>query len=286
MNDALPRRFGRVRIRFLDALWYVVVTALALALLLPFLWMIVTSLKSQSEVFAYPPTWIPKQIIWQNYLKVWEEAPFARYFLNSTIVAVAVTAGQLVSCVLAAFAFARMQFKGKNTMFLVFLSTTMISTQVTLVPSYMIIKTLDWVDQYPALIVPFLANAFGVFLIRQYFRTIPRELEEAARLDGCGRLRFLTTILLPLSTPILASQALFAFLGNWNSYLWPLIVTNQDTMRTLQIGLRYFVNGEGATQWNVYMAAAVIVSIPVILLYFLVQKTFVESMASTGLKDI
>jgi multiple sugar transport system permease protein len=284
MNDTLPR--PRVRIRFLDALWYIVVTALALAVLLPFLWMIVTSLKGQSEVFAYPPTWIPRQIIWQNYLKVWEEAPFARYFLNSTIVAVAVTAGQLVSCILAAFAFARMNFKGKNTMFLVFLSTTMISTQVTLVPSYMIIKTLDWVDQYPALIVPFLANAFGVFLIRQYFRTIPRELEEAARLDGCGRLRFLTTILLPLSTPILASQALFAFLGNWNSYLWPLIVTNQDTMRTLQIGLRYFVNGEGATQWNVYMAAAVIVSIPVIVLYFLVQKTFVESMASTGLKDI
>jgi multiple sugar transport system permease protein len=286
MSETLGRPRFHVRVRFLDALWYFVVTALALAVLLPFLWMIVTSLKGQSEVFAYPPTWIPKQLIWQNYLKVWEEAPFGRYFLNSTIVALAVTAGQLVSCVLAAFAFARMQFKGKNILFLVFLSTTMISTQVTLVPSYMIIKTLDWVDQYPALIVPFLANAFGVFLIRQYFRTIPRELEEAARLDGCGRLRFLTTILLPLSTPILASQALFAFLGNWNSYLWPLIVTNQDTMRTLQIGLRYFVNGEGATQWNVYMAAAVIVSIPVILIYFLVQKTFVESMASTGLKDI
>jgi multiple sugar transport system permease protein len=286
MNETLRPRRLRVRVRFLDALWYIVVTALALAVLLPFLWMIVTSLKGQSEVFAYPPTWIPKQINWQNYLKVWEEAPFGRYFLNSTIVAVAVTVGQLVSCVLAAFAFARMEFRGKNTMFLVFMSTTMISTQVTLVPSYMIIKTLDWVDHYPALIVPFLANAFGVFLIRQYFRTIPRELEEAARLDGCGRLRFLTTILLPLSTPILASQALFAFLGNWNSYLWPLIVTNQDTMRTLQIGLRYFVNGEGATQWNVYMAAAVIVSVPVILIYFLVQKTFVESMASTGLKDI
>jgi multiple sugar transport system permease protein len=284
MNEALPR--PRLRIRFLDALWYLVVTALALAVLLPFLWMIVTSLKGQSEVFAYPPTWIPRQLNWQNYLKVWEEAPFARYFLNSTFVAVVVTAGQLTSCVLAAFAFARMQFKGKNTMFLVFLSTTMISTQVTLVPSYMIIKTFDWVDRYPALIVPFLANAFGVFLIRQYFRTIPRELEEAARLDGCGRLRFLTQILLPLSTPILSSQALFAFLGNWNSYLWPLIVTNRDEMRTVQIGLRYFVNGEGATQWNVYMAAAVVVSIPVILLYFLVQKTFVESMASTGLKDI
>jgi multiple sugar transport system permease protein len=162
----------------------------------------------------------------------------------------------------------------------------MISSQVTLVPSYLIMRSLSWIDHYQSLIVPFLANAFGVFMIRQSFRTIPRELEEAAKLDGCGRFRFLVQILLPLCKPILASQALFAFMGNWNSYLWPLIVTNRDSMRTLQIGLRYFVSSEGGTQWGVYMAAAVVVSLPVILVYFLVQKTFVESMASTGLKDI
>jgi len=269
-----------------DALWYIIVVALALVVMLPFIWMIVTSLKGQTEVFAYPPTWIPQQFHWQNYLEVWRQAPFARYFLNSTIVALAVTIGQLTSCILAAFAFARMNFKGKNTMFLVFLSTTMISTQVTLVPSYLIMKTFDWIDHYPALIVPFLANAFGVFMIRQSFRTIPRELEEAAKLDGCGRFRFLVQILLPLCKPILASQALFAFMGNWNSYLWPLVVTNRDEMRTLQIGLRYFVSGEGGTQWGVYMAAALLVSLPVIFIYFFVQKSFVESMASTGLKDI
>jgi multiple sugar transport system permease protein len=276
----------RVQKMLLDLLWYIVVIALALAVILPFIWMIVTSLKGQDEVFAYPPTWIPAQPQWQNYLEVWKEAPFAHYFLNSTIVALAVTAGQLASCILAAFAFARMNFKGKNAMFLVFLSTTMISSQVTLVPSYLIMRTLNWIDHYPALIVPFLANAFGVFMIRQSFRSIPRELEEAAKLDGCGRFRFLVQILLPLCTPILASQALFAFMGTWNSYLWPLIVTNRDEMRTLQIGLRYFVSGEGGTQWGIFMAAAVLVSIPVILVYFLVQRTFVESMASTGLKDI
>ncbi|MDD5367931.1 MAG: carbohydrate ABC transporter permease [Anaerolineaceae bacterium] len=270
----------------LDALWYVVATVLGLTIVLPFLWMIVTSLKTPSEVFAYPPTWIPKTFEWRNYLEVWKEAPFARYFLNSTLVAGAVTVGQLISCILAAFAFARMNFKGKNIMFLIFMSTTMISTQVTLVPSYLIMKQLDWVDHYQALIVPFLANAFGVFMIRQSFRAIPRELEEAAKLDGCGRFRFLVLILLPLCKPILASQGLFAFMGNWNSYLWPLIVTNRDEMRTLQIGLRYFVGAEGGTQWGVYMAAALLVSVPVIIIYFLVQKTFVESMASTGLKDI
>jgi multiple sugar transport system permease protein len=270
----------------LDVLWYLVVTILALAVMLPFIWMIVTSFKSQTEVFAYPPTWIPQQPQWQNYLEVWKQAPFGRYYLNSTIVALAVTVGQLTSCILAAFAFARMNFKGKNAMFLIFLSTTMISSQVTLVPSYLIMRSLDWIDHYQALIVPFLANAFGVFMIRQSFRTIPRELEEAAKLEGCGRFRFLVQIMLPLCKPILASQALFAFMGNWNSYLWPLIITNRDSMRTLQIGLRYFVSGEGGTQWGIYMAAAVVISLPVILIYFLVQKTFVESMASTGLKDI
>jgi ABC-type glycerol-3-phosphate transport system permease component len=269
-----------------NLLWYGVTILLTLAVILPFVWMLVTSLKGQKEVFAYPPTWIPQHWQWQNYLDVWKDAPFAQYFINSTFVAVVVTIGQLTSCVLAAFAFARMNFKGKNVLFLIFLSTTMISTQVTLIPSYLIMKTFNWIDHYQALIIPFLANAFGVFMIRQSFRTVPRELEEAAKLDGCGRFRFLVQILLPLCKPILASQALFAFMGNWNSYLWPLIVTNSDKMRTLQIGLRFFVSGEGATQWGVYMAAAVLICLPVIGIYFLVQKTFVESMASTGLKDI
>ncbi len=269
-----------------NGVWLLVVTALAFAVMLPFIWMIVTSLKSPTEVFAYPPTWIPKEFQWSNYLEMWNKAPFGRYFMNSAIVAICVTIGQLTSCVLAAFAFARMDFKGKNTMFMIFLSTTMISSQVTLVPTYLVMRTLDWIDSYQALIVPFLANAFGVFMLRQSFRTIPKELEEAAKLDGCSRFRFLWQILIPLSKPILASQALFAFMGNWNSYQWPLIITNQDSMRTLQIGLRYFVSGEGSTQWGIYMAAALVVTLPVIVIYFLVQKTFVESMASTGLKDI
>lgn len=291
-SPALPPRrsdpftWPRVQKLLLDVLWFIVLIVLAFAVLLPFIWMIVTSLKGQSEVFAYPPTWIPRDPQWQNYVTMWKEAPFARYFLNSTIVAVTVTIGQLSSCILAAFAFARMNFKGKNVMFMVFLSTTMISSQVTLVPTYLVMRSLGWIDKYQALIVPFLANAFGVFMIRQSFKAIPRELEEAAKLDGCGRFRFLTQILLPLCKPILASQALFAFMGNWNSYQWPLIITNRDEMRTLQIGLRYFVSGEGGTQWGVYMAAALLVSLPVIVIYFLVQKTFVESMASTGFKDV
>ena len=246
--------------------WYAILGATAVAVMLPYIWMVSTSLKGPGEIFAYPPIWIPRAWRFQNYVEAWNAAPFGRYFFNSAFVALAVTVGQLVTCSLAAFAFARMEFKGKNVMFALFLSTTMISTQVTLVPSYLVLKNLHWLDTYQALIVPFLANGFGVFMIRQYFMTIPRELEDAAKLDGCGRLRFLWQILLPLSKPVVASQALFAFMGTWNSYLWPLIVTTSEHMRTLQIGLRYFVSQEGGTQWGSFMAATVFVSFPIVVL--------------------
>jgi multiple sugar transport system permease protein len=264
--------------------WYLTLGLVAILVIVPFVWMISTSLKGTKEVFAYPPAWIPHEWRWQNYIDAWQSAPFARYFLNSFITAFCVTLGQLITCSLAAFAFARMNFKGKNFMFVLFLSTTMISTQVTLIPSYLVIKELGWQDTYQGLIVPFLANAFGIFILRQAFMTLPRELEDAARLDGCGRLRFLWLIAIPLTRPVLSAQALFAFMGNWNAYLWPLIVTNRQEMRTLQIGLRYFVSQEGATRWGIYMAAAVMVTLPVILFYFLVQKGFVEGIATTGIK--
>jgi multiple sugar transport system permease protein len=274
----------RVRKIVFGFFWYLFMTATALAVMLPFIWMVSTSLKGQKEVFTYPPTWLPREWRWQNYIDAWRGAMFGRYFLNSVFVAVAVTLGQVVTCSMAAYAFARMRFKGKDLLFALFLSTTMISTQVTLVPSYLVMKTLGWMDSYKALIVPFLTSPFAIFIMRQSFMTIPRELEEAARLDGCGRVRFLVQILLPLCKPVIAAQALFAFMGNWNSYMWPLIITTSKELRTLQIGLRYFVNQEGGTQWGLFMAAAVLVSVPVIALYFTVQKQFVEGIATTGLK--
>ncbi|MCD6345717.1 MAG: carbohydrate ABC transporter permease [Anaerolineae bacterium] len=264
--------------------WYIALGATTLVVMLPYIWMVSTSLKGADEVFAYPPTWIPQAWRFQNYVDAWNAAPFGRYFFNSLVVAITVTVGQLITCSLAAFAFARMEFKGKNVMFALFLSTTMISTQVTLVPAYLVLAHLHWLNTYQALIVPFLANAFGVFMMRQYFMTLPRELEDAAKLDGCGRLRFLWQILLPLSKPIISAQALFAFMGNWNSYLWPLIVTTSEDMRTLQIGLRYFVGQEGGTQWGLFMAATVFVSLPVMIFYFIIQRSFVEGIATTGLK--
>lgn len=267
-----------------NTLWYILMAILAFLVILPFLWMLSTSFKNPQEVFTYPPNWLPLKLQFQNYVDAWHAAPFGRYFLNSFVTAAGVTIGQLISCSLAAYAFARMNFKGKSVLFTIFLSTTMISNQVTLVPSYLIINALSWQDTYQGLIIPFLANAFGVFMLRQAFMAIPRELEDAARLDGCSRLHFLWKIIVPLARPTLAAQGLFAFMGNWNSYLWPLIITNREEMRTLQIGLRYFVSQEGGTQWGVYMAAAMLVTLPVILMYFLVQKSFVEGMATTGIK--
>jgi multiple sugar transport system permease protein len=263
----------------------------AVVMVMPFAWMLSTSLKNQNEVFSYPPEWIPSTLVWDNYVRAWQAAPFARYFVNSIIVAVAVTLGTLVTSSLAAYAFARIRFPGRDALFAIYLSSMMIPHQMTIIPSYLVLGDLGalspalGLDTYFALIAPFLASAFGVFLLRQSFLTLPNELEDAAILDGCGKLGFLWRIVIPLSRPALATLALFTFMANWNSYLWPLIVTNSNNMRTVQIGLKYFVGQEGGNQWALLMAAAVFVTLPIVMVYFFVQKQFVQGIASTGIKQ-
>lgn len=263
----------------------------AVVMLMPFAWMLSTSLKPQNEVFSYPPQWIPSTFMWENYARAWAAAPFGRYFINSALVALLVTLADVVTSSLAAFAFGRMEFPLRNALFTVFLASLMIPHQMTIIPAFLLLKTFGEIspaiglDTYFSLIAPFAASAFGVFMLRQSFMQIPNELEDAATLDGCGRLGFLTRVVLPLSRPALATLALFAFQGNWNSYLWPLIVTNSDGMRTVQIGLRYFVGQEGSSQWGLLMAAAVFVSMPVVILYLFVQRQFVQGIAATGIKQ-
>ena len=263
----------------------------AVVMVMPFAWMLSTSLKNQNEVFSYPPEWIPSTLVWDNYVRAWQAAPFARYFVNSIIVAVAVTLGTLVTSSLAAYAFARIRFPGRDALFAIYLSSMMIPHQMTIIPSYLVLGDLGalspalGLDTYFALIAPFLASAFGVFLLRQSFLTLPNELEDAAILDGCGKLGFLWRIVIPLSRPALATLGLFTFMANWNSYLWPLIVTNSNNMRTVQIGLKYFVGQEGGSQWALLMAAAVFVTLPIVMVYFFVQKQFVQGIASTGIKQ-
>jgi len=263
---------------------YTILAMGAIAMVMPFAWMISTSFKEPGEVFSYPPKWIPSHFALHNYVDAWRAAPFGRYFFNSIFVAASVTLGQLISCSLAAYAFARLRFPGKALLFTLFLSTLMIPRQITLVPSFLVLKELNWLDTYYALIVPFVASAFGTFMLRQTFMNIPRELEDAAKLDGCSRLGFLWRIMLPLSKPTLASLALFTFMGNWNSYLWPLIMTNSQKMRTLQIGLRFLVCEEGGTQWGMLMAATVVVSVPIVVFYLFVQRQFVKGVTFTGMR--
>ncbi len=266
------------------AMTYAILTAGAIAMIMPFAWMISTSFKEAGSIFTYPPKWIPNQPVLHNYVDAWRAAPFGRYFLNSIFVATAVTLGQFITCSLAAYAFVWLDFPGKSLLFTLFLSTMMIPLQLTLIPSFLVLCELRWLDTYYALIVPFTVSAFGIFLLRQAFMTIPQELEDAAKLDGCSHLGFLWRVVLPLSRPTLASLALFTFMGNWNDYLWPLIMTNSQKMRTLQIGLRFFVSQEGGTQWGMFMAATVLVSVPIIIFYLFVQRQFVEGIAFTAIR--
>ena len=263
---------------------YAILTTGTIAMIMPFAWMVSTSFKEAGSIFTYPPRWIPDRFVLDNYLDAWRAAPFGRYFFNSLLVASAVTLGQLISCSLAAYAFARLNFPGKSLLFVLFLSTMMIPLQLTIIPSFLVLQELKWLDTYYALIVPFTVSAFGTFLLRQTFMTIPQELEDAAKLDGCSRLGFLWRIVLPLSKPPLASLALFTFMGNWNDYLWPLIMTNSREMRTLQIGLRFLVSQEGGSRWGMFMASTVMISLPIIVFYLLVQKQFVKGIALTGLR--
>lgn len=257
----------------------------AIVMMIPFFWMITTSLKFRTQVFTYPPQFIPTQFVWQNYVDSWNAVPFARYYLNSTFVSLMITLGQLATCSLAAYAFARLRFFGRNVIFLIFLGTMMVPFQLTMIPLYFIMGSFKWIDTYYALIVPFSTSAFGIFLLRQFFIDIPTELEDAARIDGCSRIGILFKIILPLSKPALATLGIFTFMFSWNSFLWPLIVTNSDEMYVIQLGLSVFRDAYGGVQWALLMAATSMATIPVLIVFFFGQKQFIQGITLTGLKE-
>ncbi len=265
-------------------LFHLAIYAVALATLAPFIWMVLTSCKDLGEILLYPPKWLPSKLKFDNYVNAFAAAPFGRFYLNSIFVAVTVTFGQLLTCSLAAFAFARLQFRGREALFLLFLGTMMIPGQVTMIPSFMMLYWLGWIDTYYALIVPGLASAFGTFLLRQFFLTIPRELEDAAYIDGCSHAGVLWRVILPLSKPALATLAVFTFMGVFNDFLWALIVTNSEEMRTVQLGLAVF-RDRYTTEWDKLMAASVTATIPILLIFFFAQKYFIQGITLSGLKE-
>jgi multiple sugar transport system permease protein len=262
---------------------YFLLTGGALIMVMPFIWMVFTSLKTPEQVFIWPPKMFPTELHWENFKTVLSRINFTRYTLNTLKIALIVTASQLFTCSLSGYAFARLRFPGREALFIAYLATMMIPFQATMIPNFILMRVLGLVDTHTGLILPSLTSAFGTFLMRQFFLTFPSELEDAAKLDGCNPLYFYWRILLPLAKPILATLAVMTFQGTWNDFLWPLIMISNPVKRTLQVGLSYLISPY-ATDWPILMAGAIMTLLPIIILFFFAQNYFVQSVKMTGIK--
>lgn len=271
--------------RYSKIMIHVVLIVGLLISLMPFLWMLATSLKEPGEVMLYPPKWVPAIFQWKNYVEIWNIIPLGTFIKNTVIVTIMCMIGELVTASMVAFAFARLRFRGKNFLFWLVLSSMMLPGQVTMIPIFILFKTLGWVDTLKPLILPsFLGGgAFYIFLLRQFFTSIPKELDEAAKIDGCSPLRIYWHIILPLSKPALATVAVFSFIAHWNDFMTPLIYLNSIEKQTLAIGLKWF-QGQYGTNYHLLMAAATLALIPVMIIFFVAQKYFVRGISMTGLK--
>jgi len=280
-NKKFGMSFGRLSL-------YLILVFGAIIAIVPFFWMVSTSLMTLGETINRQ--WLPKSPQFVNYTEAWTEARFAKYFMNSVIITAITIIGLLTTSILSGYAFGRIKFYGRNVIFTLLLATMMIPESVTMIPNFLLIRGDviplpggSWLNKLPALTIPFMANAFSIFLLRQFFIKIPDDLWDAARMDGAGHLRFLIQICLPISKAPVLTVMIFAFIGSWNAFLWPLLVTTTSKWRPLMVGLWTFVS-EAGPETNLLMAGAVITVIPILILYFLTQKQFTEGIATTGLK--
>ncbi len=257
----------------------------ALFMVVPFVWMVSTSLKPSNQVLSLPPQMIPESPTIAAYQNIFNRFPMARVLGNSALVASSSTLGQLLLCSMAGYAFARFRFRGREALFLLYLMTLMIPFAVTIIPLFIIIVNLGWANSYAGLIVPGMFSAFGTFLMRQFFQSIPRELEEAATIDGAGTIRTFFTIIVPLSGAPLATLGLLSFMGSWNNFLWPMLITNDRHLMTLPVALQALQGiYPGQNQWNLLMAGSVVAVIPIMIVFLFAQRWFIEGVASSGLK--
>jgi multiple sugar transport system permease protein len=263
--------------------WHFAILPIALFFSAPLLWLTVSSFMTNAQINKFPPTIIPDSLHLDGYRYVINNALFPRWFLNSTIVSLVVVVGNLVFGSLAGYAFARMRFRGSRVLLALMLATLVIPFQITMIPSFLLMKYIGLIDSLGALIVPSLVTPFAVFLLRQFFLSLPREIEEAAWIDGCSRLRTLWTIVMPLARPALGTVAVLTFLTTWNDLAWPLIAINNDHNYTLQLGLTTF-QGQHRTQWSAVMAGNMITVVPVLLAFLAVQRTFIQSLTSSAVK--
>ena len=288
-HQARLHQRARIRKILKLALVYLLAALGGIMFMAPFVWAVNTGLKSSWEVLAFPPTFFPREARWVNFIEVFQKAPFATWFINSIIVTIVSALGTVVSATLVAYGFARMRFPGRSLLFLIVLSTMMLPLQVTIIPLFLGYRAVGWLDTLLPLIVPsfFSGGAFYIFLLRQFFLTIPRELDEAAEVDGANRLYVLLNIIVPLSKPALTTVAIFSFMASWNAFLEPLFFLNTAEKFTLPIGLRFFqtlpMQG-GEPKWHYLMAASTLMTLPVILVFFLGQRYFIQGVVMSGIK--
>ena len=263
---------------------HTILIAIGLLFALPFYWLASTSLKTDAQIFRIPPVWVPRPVVWANFPRALRYIPFALYTFNTLKICLLTMTGTIFSCSMVAYSLAKVRWAGRSWIFYSLLATMILPGQVTMIPTFTIFKHLHWIGTPLPLIVPsFFGSAFNIFLLRQFFLTIPAELSDAARLDGCSDGAIFWRIILPLSRPALATVALFTFIGNWNDFLGPLLYLNDERTYTLSMGLQRFVSQHGA-EWSMLMAAATIMTVPIIVIFFFAQKTFIQGINTTGLK--
>ena len=264
-------------------LLYIVLILIAIIMVVPFLWMLSTSLKTQYDAVKIPPVWIPDPPQWENYVKLFTEQPMFQFMLNTIKIVFFVVLGQLFFSSLAAYSFARISFKGRNVVFFFYIATLMVPGQVTMIPTYLMFAKAGLTDNHLALILPAFFSAFGVFLLRQFFMSLPRELEEAAEIDGCNPFMTYWRIMLPLVVPAMLTLGVFTLMNTWNDYMGPLIYLSSPEKYTMTLGIAYF-KGVYTTQWNLVMAGSIVSVVPILIAYLCAQKYFIEGIAFSGVK--
>ncbi len=263
----------------------IVLISFSLLVAIPFLWMVTTSVKTIAEVWIFPPKWIADKLMWQNYPNVFTSAPMVRYIFNTLFVATSVVIIQQFFIISAAYSFSVLKYKGRDALFFIIIATLMVPYQMTFLPVYLMLAKLGWIDTFYALIVPFFTSAFGIFLVRQAFKTIPKDLIDAARIDGAGHISRIRNVMIPNAYPTLVTFALFSFIYHYNDYFWPMIVTNTKSVRTIALGLARFVGAEGgSTDWPLIMAGNTVAILPLLIVFLLTQKYLIQGFATSGLK--
>lgn len=275
----------RLKAKLSESIYYLIFVSAAFVMLIPLIWLVPTAFKSRAELFSSPLSLIPKRLLFSNFPTAWSYVPFGKYYINTLTIVFGLLFVQIITTTLAAYAFARLKFPGKDLLFIIFITQLMITPQSTILPNYLTIKSLGLLDTRLAVMLPYFASAFGTFLLRQAFMTIPQELEDAAKIDGCNKLQLLWYVFLPVVKPTILTFAIISITFHWNEFFWPLIITDTSKARPLTVGLTLFaMQAEGGAEWTLLMAATLMVITPLLIGFLIFQRQFIQSFMQSGIK--